>query len=177
VRVPRRKLYRAFPELDAFSNQQCERFLAVALRGGLLRQLWVSMVAMGLGLAAFVGVVWLGLWAARWLPLAYRRTLMVDFPGMAYTAGVLAGACLSLALVAFVVRDVWIRRRIRRHLVLWLCERCGYRLLGVPARAGRVTCPECGHAGDLADRALTQAEYEAMLEPAAATGKAETPTP
>lgn len=148
MRLPAFKVYRAFPELDRFSDEQCEAFLKAARRGRARRvgrlaaQAAATALALALGAAAYLGLV--------------RLT------GLDPTANGAKGAadvCFGLALAAefclaggawLLAKDRLLRGRIRRVInTRGSCPVCGYMMVGLPVASDLVVrCPECGFALD-----------------------------
>lgn len=151
VRTP---IYRAFPELDSFSDERCRRFVKVAAR-----PMWFRVQ---LGVASLLTFV-LGVCLPT-VPFSFlenRAPLVLLF---------LAGASLLVAAVAaMVVRDQLLRRRVRSVLrARGRCHSCGYILAGASVSdANEVVCPECGFTtsvdpalGELATDSLGRAHYQ-----------------
>lgn len=141
MRIPGSKIYRAFPELDQFSDDQCRKFVRAANRGfwwaSLRIFLWVSGSISVLAFAA-VGLSFLtGAWQT-WLGES-----VVEFVGGLSPWLLLA---LLVPLMALVLRD-WMLIRLVRSILRnrGCCSRCSYGLLGLPVDEDLcVTCPECG---------------------------------
>jgi hypothetical protein len=146
MRIPLSKVYRAFRELDQFTDEQCQGYVARAMQkrrasmGGFVfagvflcpAVFTLSMVATLAGQDAALGSS-ARIWILRhWLdvPIEYAAKVV---PFVAAT------------LVALVLRDVWLRSAIRKELNRSTCPRCEYQLLGLPVQSGQVMCPECGH--------------------------------
>lgn len=155
MRIPLSRVWRAFPELDRFTDEQCARFVRAACRTGLrylhraaLVVLFVLLVAGSLLVAT--GITQLA--GRRWDPLAP-------------TAGIINFALLLLVLVFFalppllvmLIRDRLLLRRIRRVLrTRGACPVCRYTLVGLPVTAElAVVCPECGYEAEI-DPALRE---------------------
>ena len=141
MRVPRSKVWRAFPELDAFDDERCARFVAAVRRGfraGLVRR--------GLAVAALVAIYAGVLFVLGLLKLLNVRNppLLLQIAGV---VGIFAFFILPV-VPALMVRDWVLRRQIRRLLrTRGSCGRCGYGLAGLPVGTNlTVACPECGHA-------------------------------
>jgi cytochrome c biogenesis protein CcdA len=139
MRMPLDKIYRAFPELDRFSDEQCAAYVRLAKRERLGQRLGVIVlglvifavgfgVLMGAGSGILFGVYRLD--DTRWMALV--ATSMIVFA---------AGCPLLLVLR---IRDRWLRRAVRLHLKSAHCPACAYLLLGLPVSNGSVRCPECG---------------------------------
>lgn len=154
MRLVTRKLWRAFPELDRFSDEQCQRFVKAAnrrlslrlVRWGLMAVVWAlvtfSPLLLAFGELVLVEYGWRSdTSASRWL----GRTWWVRSDiGMGLTMVLM----LALGgLGAGVVRDWLLRRRVRRVLrTRGRCAACHYFLAGLPVTAScTVVCPECGH--------------------------------
>ena len=140
MRLPLSKVWRAFPELDRFSDEQCRRFVRAARRGAgrvarvaaVVATLFVSWLAGG------ALVTWFTLNPATIGP--WERV-----HGWAVTV-VLLGMLVFATAPAILLRDRLLRRRIMRIITLrGRCLMCKYNLLGLPVGADLlVTCPECG---------------------------------
>ena len=142
MRLITRKIYRAFPELDKFSDEQCERFLQAA-NASIVRRMCRGAVSFGfaivVGLLALVGAVY----AAQELADHWR------LDGFLYWLlfGVLTTTALVIAfLPGLILADGLLRLRVRSLLKrCGTCPQCSYSLLGIRVGADLiVTCPECG---------------------------------
>jgi hypothetical protein len=143
-------LYRAFPELDHFSDEQCRTFVNAAKRGIIPRLLRLALQLLA-GAVALAMVGWVAVTIAIALvPTGYAQTEQLF---LAVGALVMLVAFGSAAIVYLITRDLLLRRRIR-----WVmnargsCYECSYGLTGLnivktPAPDGTtdaVICPECG---------------------------------
>jgi hypothetical protein len=138
MRLIVRQLWRAFPELDGFSDEQCAAFVKVAslskrhalagslvlFGGGALGLVVVGLVSMALLNPVTTGAA--SVWDALWRLAAAAAVFAVA-----------AGCVLRL-------RD-WLLRRsvLRLFATRGACEGCGHGLAGLPADVQRVICPEC----------------------------------
>lgn len=177
MRLPWTKLYRGFPELDRFSDDQCEAWLG-RLWGAAPAAMWASVgVPLAVGLLAASACVQLGFWFL---------SPMLDELGQAGGAHRLLWQWLAVAawvalvggpggLVALVLRDRIVRRIVKRQLKSRACMKCGYSLLGLPVTGGTVVCAECGGRVTLADRGLTAADLISQAGVPAASDATETP--
>lgn len=163
MRVPFSEIYRAFPELDGFSDAECKRFVQRA-RAEKARVRAMELLTAFAGLAGLILGTALGAFLARVLndtlfssvhPFTFdesvRPILMV----------VLAGLCAAGG--AAFVRDRWLRDAITKRLSQAACPACAYSLLGLKPVNGHVTCPECALPISLIDRGLTQADLLARI--------------
>lgn len=142
MRLITRKIYRAFPELDKFSDEQCERFLQAA-NASIVRRMCRGAVSFGF--AIVVGLVALGgaVYAAQELADHWR------LDGFLYWLlfGVLTTTALVIAFIpGLILADGLLRLRVRSLLKrCGACPQCRYSLLGMRVGADLiVTCPECG---------------------------------
>src|SRR5262245_31051382 len=145
MRVLTSKIYRAFPELDPYGDEQCVRFVRAARRGKVRRSLHMLLITLVAAATLAVGmlvVVLLGAYLDR-----------VRGPGWDYhykfliPVVIVALVVISIApIAAFVFRDWLLRRRIRYVLrARGVCAGCHYTLVGLPVGPGNmVACPECG---------------------------------
>ncbi|MCC6321666.1 MAG: hypothetical protein IT438_09570 [Phycisphaerales bacterium] len=145
MRLLTRRIYRAFPELDRYSDEQCRRFVHAARRAFWPRigRNAVRLLGLAIWFAVVIGAAWaLGLYDSIGEELASA--------GVVRLAGIVAGAVavfVVLPLVGWLLwRDVQLRRRIRKILrTRAKCPGCGYQLLGLFVNAEhKVVCVECG---------------------------------
>lgn len=147
--ITRYTLYRAFPELDRFSDTQCIRFVRTANRS-----LWVTMLrrimltAAGLATTAIVG-------GGFWLIYAALQMRPARFVGgvgfyLYYLVPLVLAAATGF-VAAMLVRDRWLLSRVRRVIrERALCLQCRYLLLGLPLTDdGKIVCPECGYSTEV----------------------------
>ncbi len=144
MRFPTSKIWRAFPELDRFSDEQCGRFVAAVRRRkvGAISDAIMRIIAFVLA-----GIVWtLGLavvFSAINVPsLSPRYENLWNLMSLL----VVVSPIFVGAVFAMLVRDSLLRRRLRALLNDHLhCASCRYQLLGLhPDPNLDVTCPECG---------------------------------
>lgn len=138
----KKALYRAFPELDAFSDERCQRFVAAAKRS-----LGVRLRMLAAGLFAFLLCVVLVVLLLSLIPRS-RDPRPVDPPSL---RTLIAFVTLVLGLfvggaAGLVAKDLVLRRRIRYVLrAKGHCHSCGYLLAGVAVSPScDIACPECG---------------------------------
>lgn len=154
MRIPYSKVYRAFPELDAFSDGECRTFVQLAQRERAVGLLSTAMgaVVVAVCVGAMAGyVAWTGL--SLVLGEADLRPLN-DVRFGAYVSLTGFAAIFFASLSGLVIRDLWIRWAIARRLGVARCSRCNYSLLGLSVIEDRVKCPECGTVVCLSDRGL-----------------------
>lgn len=154
MRLITRTVHRAFPELDAFDDDACRRFVRSAEGGPTAsapRVLATALVG-GVLSGASIGLVWR-------MGRLHGRGRADDLPVLVQSGLALIVLLLLSWAIALLTRDVLLRLGIRRILANSArCGRCGYSLLGVPAArssgevggvsggpdALHITCPECG---------------------------------
>lgn len=146
MRLLRLKPYRAVPELDGFSDQQCSQFMVAARaswRGKLVR---CAIVAISLfAITVVVSIVAV----ATWRSLGSRPlTSSGDFAFQVITSSILGFAIGMLG--GLLVNDLLLRRDIRRLIrECGSCPECRYTLVGMPVSDERcLQCPECGRRVD-----------------------------
>ncbi len=158
MRIPGRKIHRAFPELDRFSDDQCARFVRAANRGfwwGSLRfVVWGATGGCILAAVVVGGSLLLGTWQT-WLGEDLVEMLALLPPWLILLAVV--------PLLLLAARDWLLCRRVRSILATrGRCQGCGYGLLGLPVDEKLVvTCPECG-AKTTVDRSLGELTVDAQ---------------
>ena len=133
--------FRAFPELDAFSDEQCRGFVRATRRRARERAVaWAFRFLVTFAVPPAV------ILATGSLRASSGTTRSFDI----LVALVIAGV-VWIGIAWLVSRDLalrWLIRRVMRRS--GSCVDCGYRLVGLPVgRDCVVTCPECGQALDL----------------------------
>jgi hypothetical protein len=168
MRVPISRVYRAFPELDRFSDAECEQFVLLAKqqqRASRVIAIFIGIalagvvVATTIGIVAFVGmsldaVLPLSTWSLQY-PLIFDLSIVLGFVGLPAALG---------AYAAFFVRDRWLKSAILDKLLRAKCGSCNYSLLGLSVSDDRIQCPECGTVYVLADLGMTAADFIAIAE-------------
>jgi hypothetical protein len=153
MRLPLSKVYRAFPELDRFSDQECEQFVLRAEQDypgskGAAQFLGAGGIAVGL---IVVGVIEKILWT-QYAP-NWSVGSRADFrDGLILLSAVLM--VLSFCVGMLMVRDRWLIRTITLRVQQTSCPGCGYSLLGLAVDRGVVTCPECAAPFHLSEHGL-----------------------
>src|ERR1051325_2062751 len=130
MRLLVRRIYRAFPELDQYADEQCRRFVRAANRGWRRGAHWflIAIVVAG-GLMLSLRIADWGIECAEEYQNQQRRdVVMADVT--AFVASV--PALLIGPLAALVVRDLLLRLRLRRILREdSSCPKCHYGLIGL----------------------------------------------
>lgn len=159
------ELHRAFPELDPFTDQQCLSYVAEARKQ--FASVWMPMQALGVFLC--LAMLFLSCFIGAFLASFLDDTLDLDIGSPAHPlimVCVLGSWWLAAGWTPFALRDVGLRRAIRKRLDGACCSGCGYSLLGLAVADNRVLCPECGKHESLTARGLTPAD---ILSPTAPT--------
>ncbi|MFM9145694.1 MAG: hypothetical protein ACKORL_10160, partial [Phycisphaerales bacterium] len=130
-------VYRAFPELDSFSDVQCREF-TVRARGSWRRRTTFGAARARAAIAAVPLTVWIvaaTVGSAIGLRGASSNSWVL---ALVLLAGLLAGGATWL-----VFGDLSLRLAIRRVMRIGgTCQGCGYVLVGLPVSASLdVTCP------------------------------------
>jgi hypothetical protein len=149
-------VYRAFPELDRFPDDQCERFVERAKNDYPESQVRASLLALVVVVAVIVGLFYLErtLWAAWSARIAGRlerehlQDIVVVLSALSYA--------LLLCLGMLIARDRWLIRTITLRVHQTSCPSCGYSLLGLVVDKGVIVCPECAAPFFLADHGMTE---------------------
>jgi hypothetical protein len=140
MRFPWSKIYRAFPELDGFPDEECERYvLQVRAQGrtGCVPGMAGILGAIAFAVVAPPGYGRLSAQAPLWFPSDFSPLVL------------LVGLVLAAAMPALLMRDQLLIRAIRTRIDNARCTMCKHSLLGLPLLAGEtagpaVRCPECG---------------------------------
>lgn len=155
MRLPTSKVYRAFPELDQFSDAQCRAFVRLAnhdVSKALVR--FLLYLVSGAVVAFVSGAVLIAILTA-WQPNPMFGACFL-----------LVGVTAPTGVALLALRDALLRNRIRRVFTLrGSCAGCSYALVGLPVvEAGpngerEVRCPECG-----LSRAIESADIQVDTE-------------
>jgi hypothetical protein len=148
MRLPRRKIWRAFRELDGFSDQQCRMFVDRAAREYAAGR----VVAIGVAIAGSIlagPILYMGAWAALTLIDDQWRFSGLVMPLVALF--LVFCACMAV----LIARDRWLIRTITRRIHHASCAGCGYSMLGLTPTDGIVMCPECNQPFDLRAAGMT----------------------
>lgn len=183
MRIPGRKIYRAFPELDRFTDEQCVNFLRVIS----LRRWWMRFVASVVWVVTFIVLMFVYFWIVDpllnngWLD-RLDQVVLFQMPGWgAITSADLLVTVVNVGLffvlptfVAILTRDRMLSRALGRHILGARCPGCKQSLIGLPIdpdEAGngpRTRCPECGRMWVLRDLGLTPADLRPDAGPVGA---------
>jgi hypothetical protein len=165
VRLPWSKIYRAFPELDRFSDRECERFVMRAEQD--YPESKVGAYAAGLFIAAVAIVVMVLLERVLWSGFAQRYARPIDREDAQDVVVALSAVfyAVVLCLGVLIARDRWLIRTITRRVHQTSCPGCGYSLLGLMVDNGVIVCPECAAPYFLADHGMT--EQDLLTSPGA----------
>ncbi len=149
MRLRLSKAYRAFPELDAFSDEECERFVervkceARSRRRRALLDVLVIVAGPPVGFGASAVV--------------YRAAEPL---GVAASFLSVSGVIVAVVVAVLFMRDGLLRRYLAQRLSRAECRACRYSLLGLPVADGAVRCPECGMVIQLRAHNLTAGDLE-----------------
>jgi hypothetical protein len=167
--LTKKEIWRAFPELDRYSDDQCRRFVNSARGTWLRRCTMVTLCAVAALLVCTLCIA-MGILVVSRL----RSDGSVRWPDAIGLTTTVPLICFGIALVLpffvyLLTRDVLLRRRIRNIIrVRGVCGACGYSLLGLAVSpSNRVVCPECAvdtevdpSLGDLAIDATGKPRYQ-----------------
>ncbi len=144
------KIYRAFPELDPFDDDQCKRMMHGVRKakpwGTIATLAWIGVSVL---ISAFMSVVAMMIVVETVFDQTRSDGLVIV--STILTIAVSAGLPM---LFAFLARHRWLRKALVAHLKQAKSV-CGYSLLGLTIEDGAVQCPECGERIRLVDRGLT----------------------
>lgn len=151
MRIPGTRVYRAFPELDRFSDADCRRFVRFAAAGlwrgwKLTARVFVAVLTAPAIAVGFLAGLFLWSWVVNALGQG-RASLLWIIPFCAPAIGV-------ALLPNLLLRDWQLRREITSRIFAASCSDCRYSLLGLEWRDGLVNCPECGKSNNLGERGL-----------------------
>lgn len=152
MRLPVSKVYRGFPELDRFTDEECGSLVGAAVKRHRRTAVGIMAAVLVIG-AAMVDLAAI-FFFNRIIPEMSDASVwaLVLFFTIVATMGV------ALGFVTLWGRDVALRATIRRQIEDARCPECRYPLLGLAVADGRVICPECGEATSLGAMGLTEAD-------------------
>lgn len=155
MRIPGRKIWRAFSELDEFSDEQCARFVRSAW-GGWVQRMLASVLVIGTFAATLLVVGWAMVWLYSELDIDNRKRYSdLQIAMMAVPIVVVVAA--AAPFMALIARDLLLRGLVWRVLNIGgVCTKCNYPLYGLPlSKEMMCSCPECG-AESSVDAALVE---------------------
>lgn len=143
MRIPLVKPYRAFPELDRFDEETCERFIRCSRGGIAARAIRAVVIVLSVTLAWFVGF---------WLMFLLDRLIRALLGGMHSTLDIgVQWLMIGVVVIAGLFFGLFVRDAQLRHGIRGVIRRrgtclyCGYSLLGMVVPPDlKITCPECG---------------------------------
>ena len=148
MRIPGRgiPIYRAFPELDQFSDAECRHWMKLSWEYWPRRRLLIAALGPIAAIAAFI------LAAAGFIGMLTipKYTWYADSSGLVFFGVLIAVTIVpgtGIALIVYTIRDRWLRDCLRAFIADRRCG-CGYSLVGLPERripqGVVIICPECG---------------------------------
>ncbi len=142
--LTRNKIYRAFPELDPFTNEQCRRFIRAAQAPRTFVGVLLIIALASLVIGATLCFVLVPLVASN---LGYSGPRPSEEMPLGLVGVVILFAGLFAGGLGMWARDFVLLQRLR--VVLHHRGRCGgckYSLVGLTVGVDlKVTCPECGY--------------------------------
>lgn len=159
MRIVTRKLHRAFPELDAYTDDQCVQYMKNLRQRKLHFSLWLILLPFLITLAYFI-VVPIGLVFS--IKLMNNANLMsLNNDALFYTI-ILSYAVIwwiGSGVVALLSRDVimgsQLKKIVNSQLIKTRCRTCSYSLIGQTPQNGMLVCPECGVATSMQTLGIT----------------------
>lgn len=161
LRLPLRRIYRAFPELDRFKDDQCAQYVSRALRDlGCFYYILPPLAVAILFCACLV------------LLVAFFRHGGTAILGLSQSVVLTVSIIVGVPLIGgFLARDYLLHFMLRRHVRSKVersrCPTCKYSLLGQRVVNDLVRCPECGQSTTL--QALGLGSAEELIPPIDAT--------
>ncbi len=155
MRFPGSKIYRAFPELDRFSDEQCWNWMQSARRARRWRLFGASIASVTLGAVAAIGLMFGNVLLFDALAISPNSTAA---EAMIVIWGI-GAPVLVFALTQLLIRDVFLRRAIREQLKSTRCTSCDYQLISLPIKGNTITCAECGQVFDFFHAGMTAEDF------------------
>ena len=146
MRIITQRIYRAFPELDDFTDKQC-KLLMQRVRLGKAAHRGMGVSALAAGFIAFIPSAGLSFLLFDLLEMFYFDLGLRRFERFAIATSFLTSLGPTF-LSGLVIRDLILRRLLLNALRIRIdkvrCLKCKYILIGQRDHNGAVTCPECG---------------------------------
>lgn len=150
MRFPFTKIYRAFPELDNYRDDQCERFVTAARgrRWQRFGRLCLTLVVAVVSQVLLWGAILFAInFAMSGIPSQRIGEIRAQNEGLFILAMLLLSFVAGLIgfLPALVLRDRMLLAQIRNVLIeRGFCIKCHYSLIGLPVSQRKfVECPSC----------------------------------
>jgi hypothetical protein len=159
--MPRAKVWRAFPEFDSLSDEECLRCLRLTM---LNAPRSLGLVPLFCGLMGAAGLAALNIATSAPRDIARLVGNNQDSQLIAEVGAWVIGMVLVLSVAGLVGRDLLYYLCLRRAVRIANCRKCGQSLMGVPIidtslhgepGKARVRCPECGRVWMLLEIGLT----------------------
>ncbi|MCA9274471.1 MAG: hypothetical protein KDA29_00440 [Phycisphaerales bacterium] len=153
MRLISRKLWRAYPQLDRYSDEVCKRYMRHAFHR---RNLWKGVLLLITTVIVAIVVAAVSIHFFGYEVQAYsgsRRGSVSIMFGLMIVGAFLTSVLWFPVVSCFIVRDFWLRHVIQKQLQSTNCSGCDYQLLGLTIereeQSAFVTCPECGNRVEL----------------------------
>jgi hypothetical protein len=164
--LTRSEVFRAFPELDRFSDERCRALLSLVYRSNRYNNLVgvavLGGIILGLAFSISAGVLLQDQGLER-VAEAMEDEQSLDWLGLIQLGVFTVILAAPPLLLAFLGRDIAMRfalkRAVRGHLSGTVCPECRYQLIGQRVSAsGSLRCPECGRRTTIAELGLAGPE-------------------
>jgi hypothetical protein len=160
LRIPINKIYRAFPELDEYTDQQCQLLVKRVQLSGFSK-FTANGAAFGgfiVGLIAMLPMIYALIALLQAVDPIWQSRITEDYRAFIWAFGLFWPAAVG----GLIGRDMVLRRllikAINVHIDRVRCPQCKYILIGQREHHGAVTCPECGHSATLRSLGLVAAD-------------------
>ena len=147
MRIPINNIYRAFEELDDYTDQQCKMLMQRVKLSALAKQSINGAAFLGfiIGLVAMLPFIYALLELLKAGDPAWQQQAMENQRGTIWAFGLFWPAAVG----ALIGRDMVLRKMLIKAINVQIdrvrCPECKYILIGQREHNGSVTCPECGH--------------------------------
>jgi len=161
MRIITRKIYRAYPELDAYTDEQCVQYMANVKQRKLRFSMQIILIPTLLGLFHLLGIPILLRIIGRYLYDFWNALSTLDDTLFLLCWGVLIFIWLGgSAFWPLFLRDKLLSKSVRRVLNSQLektrCRKCSYSLIGQTPCDDTLSCPECGTVTTMQRLGITQ---------------------
>lgn len=174
MRVPLTQLHRAFREFDQLTDDECKAYInrmrRISGKGWMLTLLPILTFLVAVPVFFFVSAVPLYLWENLhdmdivWLRYFDRHGGMQVVIIVISLILFFGGPLFSALLVRDLLFHQFLSGFVRNKLIKSMCPKCGYSLIGLPIRDGKVSCSECGQIETLISLGLSEEDLKPPMQ-------------
>ncbi|MBL4702778.1 MAG: hypothetical protein JKX85_16155 [Phycisphaeraceae bacterium] len=149
MRIITRKLYRAFPELDRFTDDQCIQYMRNIKQRKLLFSLRIILLPTIIGIIHLLGIpIALKFIAYQFKSYGTFIDSLGDTSFLFFWSTFFVIWLGGTAFLPLCLRDKLLGKKvlkiINNQLEKTRCRNCSYSLIGQTPKSDQLSCPECG---------------------------------